>query len=135
MTKENKLNLLNNISDVIISALYKNEIYSGDEYNKFILNLQNDHNINILEHQHKILNNIRDRLECTYYDYVVYDLYFLREFNSYDELKLRIEFSTSDEPDIAFCYICYINPDEDLEIYAIMSEITFPKEFYKNYEE
>lgn len=133
MTKENKIKLLNNISHIVISAFYKNEIYSDDDYNKFILNLQNDHNINISEYQYKILIDIKNYLEDI--DYVVYDLCFVREFYSYDELKLRIEFSTSDEPDIAFCYICYINPDEDLEIYAIMSEITFPKEFYKNYEE
>ena len=76
MTKENKIKLLNNISYVIISALYENEIYSGDDYNKFILNLQNDHNINILEYQHEILNNIKHRLECTDYDYEVYDLIF-----------------------------------------------------------
>lgn len=135
MTKENKIKLLNNISDSIISALYENEIYNGDDYNKFILNVQNDYNINILEHQHEILNSIRHRLECIDYDYEVYDLYFYREYFSYDEFKLRIEFSTSDEPDIAFCYICYINPDEDLKIYAIMAEIKFPTEFYKNYEE
>lgn len=133
MTKENKIKLLNNISNIVRSAFYRNEIYSDDDYNKFILNLQNDHNINISEYQYEILTDIKNSLEDI--DYVVYDLCFVREFYSYDELKLRIEFSTSDEPDIAFCYMCYISPDEDLKIYAIMSEITFPKEFYKNYEE
>lgn len=133
MTKENKIKLLNNISNIVISAFYRNKIYSGDEYNKFILNSQKEYNINISEYQYEILTDIKNYLEDI--DYVVYDLCFVREFYSYDELKLRIEFSTSQDPDLAFCYMCYINPDEDLKIYAIMAEITFPKEFYKNYEE